>query len=221
MFYKVRVCCFFLKSNLTHCVCINCTSIYQFSHPLQRICCHMNSMPCWGWVTGDKSAGCPGCQKDQPQPGVPPAQHCLTLHCTGGALSTGGSLGCSVQEGHQTVTVLWSHLCDQNCRRSQGQNLWGAAEDIWLVQFGGKRAEGCPHHSLQLPPGEEEEVLIPLWWPATGHEEIEWSCIEGSSGWTPGKGSSLTEWLVTGPVTQGSGQGTKPVRVWASPGFHS
>lgn len=183
----------------------------------------MNSMHCWGWVTGDKSAGCPGCQKDQPQPGVHPAQHCQlivhsALHWWG--LEHWGSLG-SLSAGRTSDCYsaleppVWPKL--QKVSRTKPEEQ---LRTLGWVEFGGKRAEGCPHHSLHLPLGEEE-MLIPLWWPARGHEEIEWGCTEGSSDWTPGKGSSLREWLVTGPVTQGSGQGTKPVRVWASPGFHS
>lgn len=96
----------------------------------------MNSMPCWGWVTGDKSAGCPGCQKDQPQPGVPPAQHCLTLHCTGGALSTGGSLGClSTRRTSDSYSALESPVWPKLQKVSRTKPLrssWGhLACSVW------------------------------------------------------------------------------------------
>lgn len=177
-------------------------------------------------VTEDQSIGCPGCQKGQPWPGVHQAQHCQLIVSLCTALVRPWVLVCTLEclNARRTsdyYSVL-EEVGDQDCKRSQGQDLWGAAEDIWLVQFGEEKAEGCTPCNLQLPQGEaEEEVLISTWRPATGHEEIEWSCFEGSSDWIPRKYSFLREWSVTAAVTQGSGQGTKPVRVQGAPGWHS
>jgi len=63
--------------------------------------------------------------------------------------------------------------------------------------------------------GEVERVTLisSLWWPVVGHDNVEWSCMRGSSDWKLEKvlhwkgGSSLDQ------APQGSGHGTKPVRV--------
>ena len=52
------------------------------------------------------------------------------------------------------------------------------------LQLGEENAEGWPHRSLQLPRRGQQAgrgVLISLWRPATGLEEMEWSCVRGSS----------------------------------------
>lgn len=77
---------------------------------------------------------------------------CLTQHSTGEAWSTGCSLGClNARRTPDCYSVL--QVCDQDYKRSQGQDLWGVPEDTWHVQSGEERAEECPHCSLQLSQG--------------------------------------------------------------------
>lgn len=94
----------------------------------------------------------------------------------------------------------WGHLACSVWRKEG----WGVSSSQPTTPLRGKQRRRC------WSPSDDQQ-----------QEEIEWSCIEGSSDWTPGKDSSLRGWLVTGPVTQGSGRGTKPVRVWGAPRWHS
>lgn len=59
----------------------------------------------------------------------------------------------------------------------------------------------------------QREVLISLWCPETGHEEMEQSCVQGSSDGTPAEGSSGT-----GQVPQGNGQDINSVSVKGASG---
>ncbi|GAB0185885.1 hypothetical protein GRJ2_001053800 [Grus japonensis] len=50
-------------------------------------------------------------------------------------------LGASISEGHQTIRVC-PEEGNQDGERSRGQDLQGAAEVPWFVQFGEEKAEG-------------------------------------------------------------------------------
>lgn len=172
-------------------------------------------------VTGDKSAECPGCKKSQPQAGVHQAQHCKLIFSLCSNLVRPWALGAvwdASMQGHQTITVFWRRCVTKIAKGLKDKTSEEQLRTLGLFSLEKRGLRGVlitPCNFLEEE--AEEEVLISLWWPATGYEEIEWSHIEGSSDWTPGKGFSLREWSVTGPVTQGNGWGTKPVRVWGAP----
>jgi len=46
---------------------------------------------------------------------------------------------------------------NQDGKRSQGQDLGGAAEVTWLVHLGEEKAEGCSCPSLHLPQGRQQK----------------------------------------------------------------
>lgn len=109
-------------------------------------------------------------------------------------------LGTSVQGGHQTSAVS-PEAGDQDGERSQGQDLQGVAEVAWFVQLGEEKAEGA--HMQSTTSAEGKVLPSSVWWPVTGHREVEWSCIRGTPDWTLGKSSWLREWSVTGTAFPG------------------
>lgn len=74
------------------------------------------------------------------------------------------------------ITVLWFWTCCCHQFFPLSDNFVGCSE----------KAEGKPHHSLQLWKVTVERVMLvsTLWWPTTGYKKMEWSCIRGRSGWT-------------------------------------
>lgn len=99
---------------------------------------------------------------------------CLTLHCTGEALSTGGSLGCLNARRTSDFYSVLEEVCDQDCKRSQGQDLWEQLRTLGLFSLEKRGLRGVLITAYNSLKGEaEEEVLITLWWPGN-RTELHW-----------------------------------------------